>query len=126
MLIKIKNTAVFFLGFAGLIFFLHSVIPHQHHYNIDPDTTQQATNDHSSGKPLECHAFNDLAVDILNFASSIIPFPDTSEIFITEDSNHFSILVKQAVKAVFLVRNEKIPSFVFLKSSPSRGSPSFV
>jgi hypothetical protein len=63
----LRNVPVFFFWLAGFILCAHSVIPHDHHI-ADTFSNQgekcPASNDksgHSSGFPVHCNAFNDIA-----------------------------------------------------------------
>lgn len=67
----LKYTSVFTLWLAGLTLSAHLLLPHDHHITdsfSNQDKNCPASNnesDHSSGFPLHCHAFNDLASEKL-------------------------------------------------------------
>ena len=63
----IKYISVIFLWLAWLVLTAHVIIPHDHHL-ADSFTTKEdacpvsnGKTSHSSGFPVHCHAFNDLA-----------------------------------------------------------------
>jgi len=63
----IKNIPVFFLWLAWLVITAHVIIPHDHH-SADSFTAKEDACPFSNGKtgqssgfPIHCHAFNDLA-----------------------------------------------------------------
>ena len=63
----IKKIPVFFLWLAGLAIIAHIIIPHDHHLaglfinQEDVCPVSNGKTGHSSGFPIHCHAFNDLA-----------------------------------------------------------------
>jgi len=62
----LKNIPVFCLWVAGLSFYAHLLVPHDHHLadsfaNKDDDCpVSSGKPGHSSGFPIHCYAFNDL------------------------------------------------------------------
>ena len=74
---KQENIKTGFLFLAGLIIFMHSVIPHHHHFNYYSDCEQDVTNPvapHTTDNfPFHCHALNLLAFDKLDNISVKVP-----------------------------------------------------
>ena len=48
---------------AGLVIFTHSVIPHDHHYDVACDTEQHEEHSSQSDSPMHCHFLNDIVFD---------------------------------------------------------------
>lgn len=118
-----KNTGLFLLSFAGLIFLLHAVIPHHHHYANTPTCHQQKGDDHMESSSFDCHAFNDLVIDKAIIPGNHESDPEIIPLCATEIVNTTLVFGIQYENFILPVKNDRIPSIFFLKSIPVRGSP---
>ncbi len=121
----VKNISIFFILFAGLIFFSHAVIPHNHHFNPVLYSNQQSNHEdgHSENSPLHCHAFNDLAVDKLVITTNNISILKTVFLVGIENADYFSNSGRPNGSVNFLLSDDKILSFIFLKTYTTRAPP---
>ncbi|NOY95457.1 MAG: hypothetical protein GXO81_03595 [Chlorobi bacterium] len=124
----IKNTSIFFLWFAGLIIFSHAVTPHHHHFSpiIDYNYQVNHKDNDPENNPFHCHSFNNLAIDkveIISNKSSIIKMM----IDIAAINNICFQYFENPRKKIKLSNKNDFPlNIVFLKNSPTRGSPAIV
>ncbi len=119
----IRKSGLLLLGIAGLIFVLHSVIPHHHHYNSIPYNSHQTNNNHSGDSSRDCHAFNDLAVDKVIIPTNNNPFLEMVPAIIPETIDNISFTVNLNGCVRMVIKNDSTSSLVFLQSFPTRGSP---
>ncbi|WP_016778616.1 hypothetical protein [Anaerophaga thermohalophila] len=129
-----KNIALFLLWMAGLVIFLHEVIPHHHHFHsvyVNVPVAGDSTSceySHGHNEPFDdarnhCHAFNDITVE----RNSIVKISQPWEV---NDSNLFLLYVTSAVDdesgnriiRVFIPNSPSLDIFI-LSVFPHRGPP---
>ncbi|VAW20778.1 hypothetical protein MNBD_BACTEROID01-1131 [hydrothermal vent metagenome] len=121
----IKNTSTFFLWLAGLIIFSHAITPHHHHFSPIVNYSHQVNHKDNppEDNPFHCHSFNNLAIDkvevISNKSSSIKIISDIAII----NSTCFQYSKNPRKRICFSTNNDCLLNIVFLKNSPTRGSP---
>ena len=108
---------------TGLVIFSHSVIPHDHHYEVACETEHHDShNEDSDNEPIHCHFFNDIVFDKVNisFNKSIV----------SNLSSAYIILIISDVYCDDFKNNEtfntndNLPDYkVNIENSPTRGSP---
>ncbi len=121
----IKDIRVFLLCFTGLVFFSHAVIPHYHHFNSILEYNHLATHKdgHSGNHPLHCHSLNDLATDETVISTNKISLGKTLSDIAAINNIRFQYSGSFHERINSSATYDSILSFVFLKNSPSRGSP---
>ena len=123
---EFKNIISFFLLITGLVIFSHSIIPHDHHYDVMNTTHHEHHNDENSGsEPIHCHYFNEIIFDktILSFNNQILKQIPTNFALIFD--NKFSLDNNLSPKTLFFKKDNLPDYFVFIENSPTRGSPTF-
>jgi hypothetical protein len=118
-----RNFISILLLFAGVVIFSHSVIPHDHHYNATCDTEHHEHHDEGSESPMHCHFLNDIVFDEVIISVNQIMVKDLQNTIITL----FSLIPQTDIKAnkgVRFVYKASLPDYqLFIKQSPTRGSP---
>ena len=121
-----KNSIPVFLLLIGVVLFLHSILPHDHHYQDDAVLQHSEDNNphQDEEEPLHCHFLNEL---IFNKTGSqqndqlikVIP----TQLLVT---SQIEIVVNECLIVTPKKFREINPSFeeVFFPCSPTRGSPS--
>ncbi len=120
---KIKNIITFFSLFIALVIFSHSVLPHDHHFDLAcTHTHDDHNNDNSSENHAHCHYFNNIIIQKSHLASKIaIKKLEKVKIFAIKN-----ILVQESL---FVPKNDIDNSFyypfseILTYTSPTRGSP---
>ena len=122
---SLQNIIVFLLLIAGLTIFLHSVIPHDHHYNQNCDINHhQHPQDDENTQPVHCHLFNEIIVDKAITSHQLmvkLNLTDLREVFVF----NFTQKISFKKQNFFIPRNNFSDYFVFLENTPTRGSPNF-
>ena len=117
---NIRNTGLVFLFIATVAFFMHSVIPHDHHY--DNSCEKHQTEKHQDKEPVHCHLLNHIVLEKHIFrleqtkliAPVLILFSEPeSELLLSQKGNQFNAYGSRAI----------IEPFFFITKSPTRGSP---
>jgi hypothetical protein len=123
-----RSICIFFLLLAGLVISAHMIIPHDHHLSDtingqrDGCPVSDGKSGHSTGLPVHCHAFNDLAAkkftsivlikNILSGLITIIQYPE----FPADDL--------QIKLTSILYSGKPFSDIYFPDSSPFRAPPS--
>jgi hypothetical protein len=120
----IRNTGLIFLWIAGLVFLLHSFMPHHHHFDgsFEHNDLTGLYNEVPDNAPIHCHAFNNVVVykgentngQILNHH---MPVAIISASAFTDAAD------KAPAGTTILIPSGKCFSGAYLKTSPTRGSP---
>lgn len=117
-----KNTTLFFILIAGLVIFLHSLIPHNHHYNLADDLADEQQNDEDS-VPIHCHFLDYVTVDQTTQKTVIQKVVQQPVLFVVLSS--FNFKEKLNKQPSFINSDPKSDLLTFIKTSPTRGSPFF-
>lgn len=124
---KFKNIIAFFLLITGLVMFSHSIIPHDHHYNIIGNLSnyEHHNNEKSDNNPIHCHFFNDIVIDkiISNTNQNLFKYLTSNIKILLNTKLYFDN--NPLTKTAFLNINNLPDYFVLIESSPTRGSPFF-
>ncbi len=120
---KIKNTITFISLFIALVIFSHSILPHDHHFDIfSMDVHNSHSEDSSDKNPVHCFYFNNVIIQ-KSITSSNIAIKKLVKVKVFAIKN---ILVQEAL---FAPNNYSDNSFyypvneIFSYTSPTRGSP---
>ena len=123
----IKNISLLFLWTAGLVFLLHNFTPHHHH--LDEGYQHKDLTGHFGGQsddaPVHCHAFNNLAVYKTDEAAGKVSKSIILVASGTEDTTTYSAVGNPSGQLNFNTPERDTSAAVYLKNSPTRGSPSF-
>jgi hypothetical protein len=124
----VKFIRTFILLLAGMLLVSHTIIPHDHHLIVSsigfndkcPFTGERS--DHHPLFPVHCHAFNDVAAEII-FAVSIKQLPQTS--FVSDVWRPVDI-IPGLIPFHNIVENsgKPFPDIPLTDFSPFRGPPS--
>ena len=123
-----KNIFSLLLLIAGLVIFSHAVIPHDHHYDAACETEHhEHHDDEEEGRhPMHCHFLNDIVFDdvvlIGNQSGFNIPSTDLPDFHPVKIWVYNNLLARLAI-----LEKHNLPDYsVFIKNSPTRGSPFFL
>lgn len=124
----IRIIQIFFLFLAVSVLNAHMIIPHDHH-QADSDLCNENSNpvsktgeNHHTGLPGHCHAFNDLPSKIANFHQSVkqIPLRDLLMAFIFVPKHGDQQLPGERIVDVFIRPVIKgLPGLSTLRAPPS-------
>jgi len=121
---EIKNIIAYMLLTTSFAIFFHSVIPHDHHYNINCDLSHH-NHQHEKGEeaPVHCHFFNEIIVDKAFSApqykvQKIIPVD-----FVFAYIVNLRFTKPEQKIHYFYEQNQSFDYFVCIENSPTRGSP---
>jgi len=108
----------------GLVIFSHSIIPHDHHYDIvtDIDHEEHHGKDKSGHEPIHCHYFNDVVISKVSISVQQ-PIKQILKIIGTISSLEIDYRKNTFLKAIFFSDFIFPEYFAFLDTSPTRGSP---
>ena len=120
-----RKIALTFVWLAGLVIFLHAVIPHHHHYTSDDNCFGKEQTNVSLGANIShsCHAFNVLINE--ESKSRQLKFneiSDHSQILMSLDNRYdFPVCVKETDHSIY--RDDLKSFLLFTDCQPVRGSP---
>ena len=115
-----KNISLLFLLIAGLVVLSHSFIPHDHHYDLADDLADRHHND-AENEPLHCH-FLDFAMVNGSVQKAVNQKVVMQPVFFSVLSLPFD--KKESFRPAYLIKSDFKPVlFIFVSSSPVRGSP---
>ncbi len=117
-----KNTTLFFMLIAGLVVFSHSVVPHDHHYNLADDLADEQQNDEER-VPIHCHFLDYVTVDQTIQKTAVQKIVQQPVLFVVLSG--FTFEEKSNTQTYFLKSDHKSDLSTFIKASPTRGSPYF-
>jgi len=118
----LKNTMLFFMLIAGLVIFSHSLIPHDHHYNLVDNLVDEHHNNQEN-KPFHCHFLDYVIADAAIQKTVIQKIVLQPVLFVVlSDFNSEKKLNKQTH---FIKSENKLNLLTIIKIFPTRGSPSF-
>ena len=118
-----KNIFSLLLLIAGLVLLSHSVIPHDHHYDVACDTEHHDHHDTDHESPMHCHFLNDVAFDdvVLSFNPIFIKDLPVLYTFI------FNTIIEDKglnQSSLQFIESNNLPDYlVLIEHSPTRGSP---
>lgn len=125
MLRKSKNINLIILLLSGIIIFAHAIIPHDHHYGYNTETTKHHEEQNHSGTNnlLHCDALNNFIIVKSEVKiNKIQQFKSFSGNDILKQL-HISDF-KFTEKAITFPENYlQLPKYIFSKIEPARGSP---
>jgi hypothetical protein len=124
MIKQTKNIIAYFLIATSLAIFLHSVIPHDHHYDINCELSHhQHNHDNSDHEPIHCHFFNEVIVDkaITTVNKKISEYSNIE--FTALLFSNFRFTNTKHPKSYFPEQDKLILNLVFRENMPTRGSP---
>lgn len=119
-----QNIITYLLIATSLAIFFHSVIPHDHHYDINCELSHnQHDHKNSDHEPIHCHFFNEVIVDkaittVNKKISDISSLEFAALLFLK-----FRITNNELPKFHFPEQEKITLSFVFKENTPTRGSP---
>lgn len=118
-----QNIFSMMLLFAGIVIFAHSIIPHDHHFDMNIEAEHQQEQHENHDSPLHCHFLNDIVFDkvVISFNQTVVKnIPALNAILFSlnnsdeQAANHYLSIIK----------SDNLPDYqVFLAHSPTRGSP---
>ena len=117
-----QNIVSVFLLIISLLIITHSIIPHDHHYDIASDTYHHH-DDKTDGTPFHCHFFNDIdfsEVRINGFTNIIKKTPD---VYIVVPSGLFKVNLPFQFQSFVNLSTRFLEYCVLFSSAPTRGSP---
>lgn len=122
---RIKNIITFFSILIGLVLFSHSVIPHDHHFDIFDKHDAHHNDNSSEDNQAHCFYFNNVVIQ-KSFSSS--------KIVLKKNIKANSFVLTNIIKHEALYHSKNLiddyyyypVNKILLSSSPTRGSPSFV
>ena len=125
MLRKLKNIHLIVLLLSGIIIFAHAIIPHDHHYAYNTETTKHSETQNHSDKNqlLHCNALNNLI--ILKPEIKINKIQEFKS-FLGNDilkQLHISDFKFTEKTITFPENYLQLPKYIFSKIEPARGSP---
>jgi len=126
---KVLNHIIHFvLIIAGLVIFSHSIIPHDHHYEIACNDSKDEFPDHqhSPEHPVHCHLFNEIIIDNSIIAQNQEIIRHSQMLFACVYQLNLHPEVVKYINAVFGEKIQFQNTIEIVKGSPTRGSPSFL
>ena len=124
MIKQTKNIIAYLLIATSLAIFFHSVIPHDHHYDMNCELSHnQHNHDNSDQKPIHCHFFNEVIVDKAITTANNKISDDTSIAFAALLLLNFRFTNNKLPKFHFSKQEKLTLNFVFRENMPTRGSP---
>jgi len=107
---------------AGLVIFSHSLIPHDHHYNLANDLADEHHNDEDR-VPIHCHFLDFVTVGQIIQKTVIQKIVIQPNLFVVLSDFNFE---KKTNQQIPFINSEKKPYLLtIIKTLPTRGSPSF-
>ena len=120
-----KNIFTFFMLIIGLVIFSHSIIPHDHHYDVITDINHEEHHEKNKteNEPIHCHYFNDFVISNVT-VSAHYSYKQISKII--SNISEFEIYFNRntVLKVIFYSDFSFLEYFSFIDISPTRGSPS--
>ncbi|MCF6171347.1 MAG: hypothetical protein L3J66_10255 [Bacteroidales bacterium] len=122
---RTNKIQLLFIWLTGLMFFAHGITPHHHHFDSVFGHHQQEnhTDEPPENIPAHCHAFNDLVIVTTGVSISNISISYNFSAFILESDLQLSLAENSFSGIPISHREQHPPEKVFLKNSPTRGSP---
>ena len=117
---NIRNTGLVFLLIATVAFLLHSVIPHDHHY--DDSCEKHQSEKHQDKEPVHCHLLNHIVLEkhVLRTEQSKLTSP---VLILFSEADYKLLLSQKSTRSNAHGSRAIIDSFFFITISPTRGSP---
>ena len=119
----IRNIIAYVFLITSLAIFFHSVIPHDHHYNVNCDLSHHQQHNHSDSHPIHCHFFNEIIVDkaITTTHQKNVKFTlfDFALLF----ADNFQKINREYTKEYFPEQTVQIIFDICIENTPTRGSP---
>ena len=119
---RTKNITLLFIWLTGLMFFMHGITPHHHHFDSVYTHGDNADNE-SDDSPYHCHAFNDLVID--KTGNPVNNVSSAGSNIAASYNSELSLCVNESrINRLNDIYNFKVPpEKVFLENTPARGSP---
>lgn len=119
-----QNIIAYLLIATSLAIFFHSVIPHDHHYDMNCELSHhQHDHDNSDQEPIHCHFFNEVIVDKAITTTNKKIADDTSIAFAALLLLNFRFTNNELPKFYFPEQEKLTLSLAFRENTPTRGSP---
>jgi len=120
-----RNIFLGLLLITGLVILSHSVIPHDHHYEVACETEHYENhNESSDNDPIHCHFFNDIVIEkvTVSFNKNIVNQLLSVYVVLIIDDINDSFEINKTFNIDYFLPDNKVN----IENSPTRGSPNHI